>query len=202
MDEFENTRRITKKYEIKLPKVYNSDINYDTNDVQKAGGTRIFVENMDCIDATERLENDALIQNIGLLNFASDWVIGGGVKRGSRGSRAQEEDICRKTGLYDSLELIKHHYPLVVDTVIYSENVPVLKDSTFAKLRKPYFINVISCAAMRHPKVKNKMYLYESDKEIMMKKIRDILQVAKVNGIDGLVLGGKIIKFLLIIDKI
>lgn len=84
-----------------------------------------------------------------MLNMASDRVPGGGVKWGSV---AQEEDICRRTTLYPSLNSLRSkHYPLLPGTVVYTPGVYIVCDPHLEYLprEKRVSIDVVSSAAVR-----------------------------------------------------
>ena len=157
--------------------------------------TTIFaVKNQDCVDECVRLYWDRLLYHLrdtagllGLLNMASDQRPGGGVLRGMR---AQEEDVCRRTSLYPSL--IPHKYPLGPDELIVSRDVVVVKDRMYRPLapRARVEINVVlSMAALREPKLLNRRYESDADRDSMRTKIRVLLEHARDYNVKYLVLG-------------
>lgn len=90
-----------------------------------------------------------------VLNFASGWTPGGGVKKGMS---AQEENLCQRSSLYKSLispeasdfYSLNHLIPNMGSTCsILTKNVLVLKDKEFNDLKTPYYIDVLSVAAPR-----------------------------------------------------
>lgn len=129
-----------------------------------------------------------------LLDFASATTPGGGVLLGSKG---QEEDICRLTSLYFTLnsdELKKYYYfpnansiafekdALIKDsTVIYIPEVKVIKDFRGKRLNKSNYqeISVIVCAApnLRHCSPPNQKllesYIYERACQILRCAIKN-----------------------------
>jgi len=153
----------------------------DYKPIKKYNKTNIFVKNIDC------LEEAQLYKNVGLLNNASDICPGGGVQKGST---AQEEIICRRTSLYPSIK--KQEYPLNILEIIYSPNVKVFKDVEYNMLAQPFMINVLTCAAVRKPELKenNNKYKRNIDRITMKNNIRLILETAAYHGLDNLVLGG------------
>ncbi len=93
-----------------------------------------------------------------VLNFANPYEPGGGVKRGAR---AQEEDLCRRSTLYLSLESTraKAYYrenraeasSLFTDAAILSEHVEVFRDARGHYLESPYEVAVLTMAAPYYP---------------------------------------------------
>lgn len=93
-----------------------------------------------------------------VLNFANPYVPGGGVRHGAR---AQEEDLCRRSTLYLSLESTraKAYYrenraeasALFTDAAILSEHVEVFRDAGGHYLESPYEVAVLTMAAPYHP---------------------------------------------------
>ena len=81
-------------------------------DVPKHDDTVFEILNIDCLYAAERLVDQGY--NPAVLNMASFKYPGGGV---TKGSAAQEESLCRRTNLYNSIARfnnpkLKHRYPL------------------------------------------------------------------------------------------
>jgi uncharacterized protein (TIGR02452 family) len=148
--------------------------------------TTVRVANVDCIDECITLRDAYPDLKLGLLNMASDVCPGGGVKKGSK---AQEEDVCRRTTLYPSLK--QEWYPLKGTSMIYSEDVFVVKDSRYASLDDPVKLDgVLSVPAIRRPdKTEKGKYKHDSDRQLMRAKIRMTLQTAAYHGLDVLVLG-------------
>lgn len=145
-------------------------------------------------------------QKICVLNFASATNPGGGV---TRGSSAQEECLCRCSTLYANLNIdrfMKRFYIphrkaknyLYNDDCIYTPNVMVFKtDSAQPETMKEeswYNVNIITCAA---PNLR--VYLDNKEgkpiidkkeiKELHLKRGRRILDIAKANGNEVIILG-------------
>lgn len=130
---------------------------------------------------------------VAALNMASALRPGGGVLNGSL---AQEESLCMRSTLYHSLD--NSFYRIPEDAAIYSPDVLVFRDSQNRDLPKAewFFTDIISCAAIRGPDTtidevpeRRVLYANEKDKEIMVTKVRLILQIAQDRGITHLVLG-------------
>jgi uncharacterized protein (TIGR02452 family) len=151
--------------------------------------TAVRIANVDCVDECLALRARFPDRKIGLLNMASDVCPGGGVKKGSK---AQEEDICRRTTLYPTLK--PEWYHLKGAAMIYSEDVWIVKaggKSDYARLREPVKLDgVLSVPAIRRPdKTPTDEYRHDADRRLMRTKIRMTLQTAAYHGLDVLVLG-------------
>ena len=145
-------------------------------------------------------------------NFASASNPGGGVVKGSS---AQEECLCRCSGLYFCLNTSKMwdgfykphrnaHDPIHNDDIIYTPEIVVFKtDESVPKLMDEkdwYKVNVITCAAPNlriHPGNQyntgdgNKAAVMK-DKDLLAlheKRLRRILDVAVLEGNDTIILG-------------
>lgn len=146
------------------------------------------VVNQDCIEVCiDPLYKDS---KVCCLNMASDYVPGGGVRKGSR---AQEEHLCRCSGLYHTLNRFnvrngKGPY-LQHDEIIYSSNVPIIKDGQYNPLDKPVFVDFVSCAAIRNPYLRADGTYHPRDRKLMYNKVRQLIQAAAYYKIDVLVLG-------------
>jgi uncharacterized protein (TIGR02452 family) len=145
-------------------------------------------------------------------NFASATNPGGGV---ARGANAQEECLCRCSGLYFNLNTKqmcdgfysphrKEHNPLHNDDIIFTPNVTVFKTDTANPKLMPendwYDVDVITCAA---PNLRdNPSNIYNAgdgdkkakvtDKELLAiheKRLRRILNVAVLEGDEAVILG-------------
>lgn len=145
-------------------------------------------------------------------NFASATNPGGGV---TRGSSAQEECICRCTGLYFCLSTPKmmqaFYYPhrnahnlLNNDDVIFTPGVTVFKTDTESPVlmdeKDWYDVEVITCAAPNlREQPGNRFNPGSGEKpakvtdrdvfEIHKRRLRRILDVAALNGAEVVILG-------------
>lgn len=106
-------------------------------------------EGTSTLDACEQLRD---VKGLCALNFASAKNPGGGFLKGSL---AQEESICRASGLYYCLpdtmyELNKkdHRNYLYHHAAIFSPGVPVIKDNDGNILNERYYASFITCPAI------------------------------------------------------
>lgn len=147
-----------------------------------------------------------------VLNFASAANPGGGVVRGAS---AQEESLCRCSGLYfnlDTKQMWDEFYnphrrernPIHNDDIIFTPDVTVFKTDTVTPVLMKeadwYDVDVITCAAPNlRDKPQNQYNTGDgdkranvSDKELLMiheKRLRRILDVAVLEGDEVVVLG-------------
>lgn len=145
-------------------------------------------------------------------NFASASNPGGGVERGAS---AQEECLCRCSGLFFSLntsEMMNGFYkphrdahdPLHNDDIIYTPGVIVFKTDTADPKLMPetewYDVDVITCAAPNlRSQPSNKYNSGDGNKKIVIKdsdllalhekRLRRILEVALAEGVEAIILG-------------
>ncbi len=145
-------------------------------------------------------------------NFASASNPGGGVERGAN---AQEECLCRCSGLFLSLNTPRMitafyrphreaHDPFHNDDIIYTPNVTVFKTDTASPQMMPekdwYDVDVITCAAPNlRAQPSNSYNSGDGNKAIKIKnselqaihekRLRRILEVALMEGRDTIILG-------------
>lgn len=176
-------------YYKKIPKV---ELSYKDN-----RETKIYVENIDSFIKAIEFGKSGVV-----LNMASFKFPGGGVERGSR---AQEEDLCRRSNLLSSLYRYnfykakelgieyagdRYRYPLDKGTALYSRGVSIYKKpNTYEPYYEPYITNVISMPAIKHPKLSESGNLMPKSSELMKEKIRIVLRIALKNGHTKIVLG-------------
>ena len=175
---------------------FNNAIVYSTNLTEKfdleskfSGLNKCTIQVMDC-DSFEA----ALKLNMPLvMNFANPYRPGGGF---FYGAKAQEESLCRSSTLYLSLSSEaanevylynnQHKSSVNSDYIILSPDVCVFRNSKYELLDNPYYVSVISVSAPENCGIilsKNEL------EEIMIKRIRNMLNVASKHGYRSLVLG-------------
>lgn len=147
----------------------------------------------DTLDAAQELHFQHPKARIAVLNMASPLQPGGGVLRGAK---AQEESLCMRSTLYPSLRPEWYRHPR--DAVIYTPDVLVFRSAEMKMLeaKDRFYVDVISCAAPRHPEVSggkdgstSVRYADAEDEEMMSLKVKFIMRAAAKMGVTHLVLG-------------
>ena len=122
--------------------------------VDVAGDVLIKVSGDDSYRAARKMKKQNGAKEILVLNFANSISQGGGVRIGAR---AQEEDLCRTSTLYNSL-ISQEAFPFYdynrkndknesgSDTAIYSPHVFIIKDEKYHDIA-PVEVSVITMAA-------------------------------------------------------
>ncbi len=135
------------------------------------------------------------LKNILVLNFANPVNPGGGVQKGSK---AQEEDLCRRSSLSESLfsEKAQRYYTynkslntyMGSDAMILTPEVEIIKDSANAPMDQTEIVAVLTCAA---PMLKLGIegLTEEQYKDMILHRIEGMLKVAAYFGYRELVLG-------------
>ncbi|WCK57142.1 TIGR02452 family protein (plasmid) [Aneurinibacillus sp. Ricciae_BoGa-3] len=146
------------------------------------------------LQASKRLVEEGF-QSVSCLNFASARTPGGGFLTGSL---AQEETIARASGLYPCISQMDEMYSynkrnrtaLYSDYMIFSPNVPVIRQDNGMLLDKPFLVSVITSPAVNAGVVMNQEK--ESIKKIapvMRKRMEKIVAVALAQKQEAIVLG-------------
>lgn len=160
------------------------------------------IERLDKYILSEHMKNsttiDAILQNydrgkVIALNFANAIVPGGAY---IIGGNAQEESLCRSSMLYYSIKTQAKYYiknilafsPSYTDTMIYSENIPIIRDNNGNLLEETVFCNFITCPAVNRTFAK---FITSEQKivKIMKKRINQIISFAHLKSPDVLILG-------------
>ncbi|KAI9007828.1 hypothetical protein DFJ74DRAFT_689225 [Hyaloraphidium curvatum] len=155
-------------------------------------GTVFEVANESTLSAARRLSLAGL--DPAALSFASAKNPGGGFLGGAR---AQEESLCRSSGLYACLvggEMYRDHAGtrggFYTNYAIYSPGVPVFRDDEGELLAEPF-----RCAFVTAPAVNAGTYLSggrgtqaEVERE-MRERVRKVLHIIAAHGHDAVVLG-------------
>lgn len=122
--------------------------------------------------------------------MASTYTPGGGVLKGAQ---AQEESLCMRSTLYHSLDPVWYRSP--DDGVIWSPDVLVFAVSDarkcidFVDIKDRWYVDIVSCAAVRKPEVIDGEYADPRDEQCMVLKLRYILRACVPMGVKFVVLG-------------
>ena len=154
----------------------------------------IVVNRLSTLEATREMI-DAGYKDVVCLNFASAKNPGGGFLGGSQ---AQEENIARSTGLYNCLLNGNEYYEankkygscFYTDYMIYSPNVPIIKNDAGNKLDKLYTTGIITAPAVNTGVVSKKEQKNLGKVEgVMKRRIKKVLAIAAVHGHNTIILG-------------
>jgi uncharacterized protein (TIGR02452 family) len=155
--------------------------------------TVVSVVNTDSLTMTQEILMKTPTTKVLVLNMASDFKPGGGVHKGSR---AQEEDLFRRTNMHLTLDktlLPKNTYPLKDVCMILSPKVTVIKNAEYLRLKEPFTVDFIAVPAIRRPElmigIENDTYKNPIDCQLMVNKIESIYKIAYDKGYTHLVLG-------------
>ena len=215
---FQDTEKQCKTNEILKQAVKNSTQNQklilETDEVPEQNRdrydapARVVVSKKRSFEAAEGYKGNKVVVH----NFASATSPGGGVVNGAT---AQEECLCRCSGLYFSLnnpDMWNGFYtphrnernPIHNADIIYTPDVIVFKtDTSYPKMMPKenwYNVDVITCAAPNlREKPSNKYNANDGDKQIKVtdkellaiheKRLRRMLEVAILMGADTIILG-------------
>jgi uncharacterized protein (TIGR02452 family) len=154
---------------------------------------------VEVVDATTQDAAQSLVAQgpgVALLNFASARNPGGGFLNGAR---AQEEEVCRCSGLYSALLRQRGYYDanrfeksaLYTDHIIYSPNVPFFRTSAKQPwLEEPFLASVITAPAPNAGAIKqNKSGETPQIRPTFERRWRNVLLVAASRGHRVVVLG-------------
>lgn len=127
------------------------------------------------------------------LNFANAMFPGGGY---ILGGNAQEEALCRASLLYYTIRTAKQYYhanrlhilPNYTDNMIYSRNVPVIRDNAGNLLDTPKLCDFITCPAVNRTFAK---FLFSGKKldSLMQNRIENIIRLCANEKPDTVILG-------------
>ena len=157
--------------------------------------TKFEVTGETTLAATRRLVQDAALPKVACLNFASAKNAGGGFLSGSQ---AQEESLARSSGLYRCQGRARTYYEanresetcLYTDHIIFSPEIPVIRDDGGQLLGQPYTVSIITAPAVNAGAVrKNEPEQADEIATVMRRRAGYVLAVAQANGCEHLVLG-------------
>jgi len=151
--------------------------------------TSFEVVNITTLDAARNLVAEGF--NPVALNFASARHPGGGFLGGAR---AQEESLCRASGLYPCINgnpMYRYHAGLsggwYSNYAIYSPAVPVIKDDRGELLDEPYLCGFVTAPAVNAGVIRDRQR--EPIREEMRERIEKVLTIMASHGHDAAVLG-------------
>lgn len=168
---------------------------YSESMASQGNPARIEVTSETTLAAAARLTLEEDRTDVVCLNFASAKNPGGGFLGGSQ---AQEESLARATGLYPCIAQMTEMYEynrkqrtcLYSDHMIYSPDVPVIRDDRDRLLDQYYTTSFITAPAVNAGVVKERKEATDAEiKSVMKQRIRYILEVAAVQGHRTIVLG-------------
>lgn len=190
------------RHSVHATRLYDADYYPELHEPEKEEAhCRLFVAPLSTVDAASQV-HDAPEQHgkkAALLNFASAATPGGGVRKGSR---AQEESLCRLTALYPCLNqkwLWDTYYTpnrgrsdrLNTDVVIYSPDVMVLRKDgdpyPFLTPQDRFQVDVLTCAAPDLRRSEN--IATQEFCTLYQRRAEHILHVAAANHVEVLILG-------------
>jgi uncharacterized protein (TIGR02452 family) len=159
---------------------------------QRREHTYLEVTEETTLEAAARLHKSGRVL---CLNFASAKNPGGGFLSGSQ---AQEESLARSSALYLSAITQNEYYDrnresesgLYTDHLIYSPQVPVIRDDAGNLLSEPYCADMLTAPAVNAGAVRqNHPQLSDQIRSTMESRLEKVLAVAVKHGAPSLVLG-------------
>jgi uncharacterized protein (TIGR02452 family) len=152
----------------------------------------IEVTNETTAQAAQRLLKDGK-DNVVALNFAAARNPGGGFMGGAL---AQEEDLCRCSGLYYCLKSKPIFYnenivspdTFYTDNIIYSPRVPFFRDLNNSLLEIPFELSIITAPAPNLIGL-NKEELTDQIQSTLQRRALKLLQIAQLHQHTHLILG-------------
>lgn len=177
------------QYSVDNTVLYDEELTIQSYDVMN--GSEITVTNETTTQAAVRLLSEGY-KDLVALNFASAKNPGGGFLAGAN---AQEEDLCRMSCLYRCLTSQPKYYNdnimqndnLYTDNIIYSPNVPFIRDEELNLLDQPYSLSIITSPA---PNLSNGQSISDDKlRSILKNRIKKILLVAAQHHHKNLILG-------------
>jgi len=147
------------------------------------------------LDGLLRCWKDYQPDHLACLNFASARRPGGGLLRGAD---AQEESLCRASGLYPCLQRARAFYQanasfasfLYTDQLVFSPRVPFFKDAGGKFLDEVVLASVITAPAVNAGMIRQKEpRSIRAIRSTMTHRADQVLKLAQAKSIDCLILG-------------
>ena len=153
--------------------------------------TVITVTDETTAEAARRLESPSAMT--AMLNFASAKRPGGGY---INGAVAQEEAVCRCSGLYECLLTKPGFYKVAAgedgfytDHMIWSPDVPFFRDDNHQLLSSPYYCSVITAAAPNVSALSKFGPRHSQVRQALQIRVGKALALAEKEEVDTLILG-------------
>ena len=194
-----NDETLKKSVEISIKNsVIYDEKNYPETFSKRFDDTKISVNKYRTFETAQFYAKNFLDKKISVLNFASATNVGGGV---TKGSKAQEESLCRCSTLYPVLNTefnLKNFYEFhrkrndarYTDKIIFSPEIFIFKsDTDFPQIlpeNKFVKVDVITCAA---PNLRLNKISDDELFQIHLQRAKHILTVAAYHKTDFLILG-------------
>lgn len=157
--------------------------------------TRFDVSGETTLAAAQRLVQESALPQVACLNFASAKNAGGGFLSGSQ---AQEESLARSSGLYRSQGRARAYYEanrdcetcLYTDHIIFSPEVPVIRNDSGQLLEEPFKVTMITAPAVNAGAIRqNEPDQVAEIRSVMLRRAGYVLAVARANACEHLILG-------------
>lgn len=159
--------------------------------ITKENATQIIVNDIDSVSAIFQYKKQNPDDKLAVLNFSSYKNPGGMF---IKGSKAQEECLCHESFLYNVLSQKQDFYEwnskhknkaLYLNRALYSPNIRFERDNLFSCL-----CDVITCAAPNKSAAQKYQNVSdEENTEVLKSRIKFVLDIAKDNHVDTLILG-------------
>lgn len=185
--EMEEKHSIDTRFSIEYTDIY--DIDFQCTKKVEEKNTEIVVEDLDTVSAGKKYYSNDV--KVALLNFSSYKNPGGMF---INGSKAQEECLCHASNLYNVLSSFKNTFyewnnnhknkALYLNRGLYSQDIVFQHEDTL------FWCDVITCASPN--KSAAQKYQDVSDKEnteVLRSRIKFVLDIAKDNDVEVLILG-------------
>lgn len=190
----EHTKKMTEKYKkdieiaIRRTSIYKTNFQCIKNVEDK--DMKVVVEELDTVSAASKYYIDDG-STMALLNFSSYKNPGGMF---INGSKAQEECLCHESFLYNVLKEFQELFydwnnqhknkALYLNRGLYSENI------IFEHKAKAFCSDVITCACPNKSAAQKYQNISdEENAEVLKSRIQFVLDIAKENNVDTLILG-------------
>ena len=158
----------------------------------RVAGTLTAAHSLLAIQDSDVLDLSNKRAKVAILNMASPLSPGGGFLNGAT---SQEESLCMRTTLLPSLRDAFYRLPEVA--AVYTPDVLVFRDEDGVDLAKRdrWFVDCVTSAMLRQPDTEPGLdgtparYAQETDRDLVMQKMRHVMAVFRLKGAKKIVLG-------------